>query len=476
MPVESLETDGDFPFGFWILIRQKDELIFDQEGSEFLAKRVNKSGLVIEHSNPAVDKAWRIMLWGTNTDEALPLLNQVLQKNPHDVEALFGLGYYYQQISWKDRNKLSKLALSYFQIVLQRAPLDEDISKAAKTNIDLIMLDKKWAHDRSLSKTPVTPVQKNEHVSLSDFPSQDLPTAADRENLIGESAKNFYYGVGEPVDYKKSRIAALLEMDSRSKNIENEDRDYYSAPSILMMIYANGFGVQKNIDLSIRLAKFYVGGTPSEIDERIKHIKRMNNLFHGVFDVCDDIPIDTGIRSIYLDEQKVDDYIRGMMPYDIQTKLPAQKTWSREQIDAFNNLEKVANDYFTKRIYNEIDLSGTGRGEYENDETNLLENDFLEILGLLENKKIPECSHSVILKSDFELNETYKKALKINDIPHGTITSVGIRVVQRRWIAYCDAWIKFAALRYPKVPSDSLRKVLTDVRNAQLSDLTNPLY
>jgi hypothetical protein len=311
-------------------------------------------------------------------------------------------------------------------------------------------------------------------VKFNDFPASDLPSDADRENLIGESAKNYYYGIGVPVDYVKARLAALLEMDPKIETIENEDTSYYSPPTILMMIYANGFGAKKNIDLAVRLAKNNVGGTPSEKNGRINHIEKMNNLFHGIFDVCDDIPADTGLRPIYKAVQKQDDLIREMVPFDIQSKLPDTTSWTPEQIKAFVNLENASNDYFSRRIYEEVEGVGSGsaRDEYASDETNRLESNFLEILSFLEKGKLPNYSLAVCLRSDGDLKQTYNRVLD-KSYSYDSSASICIRVVQRRWVIYQKAWVQFAALRYPKVSGNSLRKVLADNRDAELLEMLN---
>ncbi len=272
----------------------------------------------------------------------------------------------------------------------------------------------------------------------------------------------------------------MTELDSKDfQNVMAENEYFFTPSAILMMIYANGFGVHKDIELSVRLAQFNVPGTPTEIDERIKHLKRMNSFFHGVFDVCDDVLSDSGNRTICEKDHGIDNGIREMLPYDIQSKLPDEKKWTPDQIKAFNELEKAGNNYFSRRIYLELFLngigSGTARTEYSKDETNQLENHFLEILRLLENGKFPSYSQSTYSKADSALKHDYSQILKLKDFDsYDKSTPVVVRVVQRRWIAYREAWVQFAALRYPKVSSDSLRKVLTDVRDAQLLRILTP--
>lgn len=317
---------------------------------------------------------------------------------------------------------------------------------------------------------------ENEKVVLSDFPTQDQPSPSDRENLMGESAKNFYYGIGEPVDYVKARYAAMLEMDPSIPKIENEDTEHFCSPAILMMIYANGYGVQKNIDLCIRLAQLYVSGTSSELEARIKHLKNMNSFFHGIFDICDDVPPDSGYRSLCDGGRKTNDFVHEMLPFDIQKRLPDQSKWSKKQINAFKHLEDVSNDYFTRRTYYELDNSGSARSEIEEDEMNQLENNFLEVLNLLEKSQFPNYSQSEYKKSEFDLKNTYTQLLNTRNFTLGTVNLTGIRVTQRRWTAYRETWVQFAALRYPNVPGDCLRKVLTDDRDAQLLILLKPTY
>src|ERR1700738_2989397 len=98
--------------------------------------------------------------------------------------------------------------------------------------------------------------QDCEKVKLSDFPKTDFPKLIDtsyskQEELKINGSYKFYYGIGVPVDYVKARQLAFVEM---ALNKHKDASHPFAGASILMMLYANGFGVDRNLDLSIRLA------------------------------------------------------------------------------------------------------------------------------------------------------------------------------------------------------------------------------
>lgn len=46
-----------------------------------------------------------------------------------------------------------------------------------------------------------------------------------------------------------------------------------------------------------------------------------------------------------------------------------------------------------------------------------------------------------------------------------------MRAAQQLWLAYRDAWVRFAGLRYPSVPADAIKVELTTWRARQLRAL-----
>ncbi len=125
--------------------------------------------------------------------------------------------------------------------------------------------------------------QACDSVKPKDFPAKDLPTAAERVQLRGEESCKYYYGIGAPKDYVKARKLAFIEWEAA------DNYGPFEGPGIILMLYANGYGVKRNLDLCIRLACANIGGAPAEVEYRVQHLKKMKaNISKEVFDVCDD--------------------------------------------------------------------------------------------------------------------------------------------------------------------------------------------
>jgi uncharacterized protein YecT (DUF1311 family) len=56
-------------------------------------------------------------------------------------------------------------------------------------------------------------------------------------------------------------------------------------------------------------------------------------------------------------------------------------------------------------------------------------------------------------------------------LPNSTATKADVRAAQRLWLAYRDAWVRFAALRYAAIPADALTAALAARRVKQLTSL-----
>jgi TPR repeat protein len=103
-------------------------------------------------------------------------------------------------------------------------------------------------------------------VKIADFPKSDLPVRLD--TMWAKSAGiqllesyKYYYGIGVPVDFVKARYLAFIEMA-----MHPDGAGEFEGPSVLLMLYANGFGVKRDLDISIRLACANVGGAGAEVE------------------------------------------------------------------------------------------------------------------------------------------------------------------------------------------------------------------
>ena len=213
-----------------------------------------------------------------------------------------------------------------------------------------------------------------EKIKLIDFPKNDLPEIVDtslrnQEELKVNGSYKFYYGIGVPVDYVRARHLAFTEM---TLNTEDES-DPFTGASILMLPYANGFGVNQDLDISTRLACANVGFAEAEIEGRIEHLKKLKSgELKGVFDLCDDITSGymmgfcSGVHSELNNIRRqamIDSVIKG---------------WPEKEKKEYASLRKVASDFFEKKVMSEVDMSGTARAAEEIGEKESLEDDFKE--------------------------------------------------------------------------------------------------
>jgi uncharacterized protein YecT (DUF1311 family) len=93
------------------------------------------------------------------------------------------------------------------------------------------------------------------------------------------------------------------------------------------------------------------------------------------------------------------------------------------------------------------------------------------LLELLQNRvPLPEPD---IATADAALNDLYQKVLASSpttctNAKPGCVSQASFRNTQRAWIRYRDAWITFATLRWPSVPTEVWQTYLTRQRNQQI--------
>jgi len=300
-------------------------------------------------------------------------------------------------------------------------------------------------------------------VTLADFPKKDLPTAADRQHLKKEASHIYYYGIGVPVKYTKVRQLAFLELE-RSGAQENT----FEACSVLIMLYANGLGVSRNLDLCIRMACANIGGAGAEVEGRVQHLKDLKaSGSKERFDICDDIT--SGYMSGWCTSLHSE-------LGDIDRKANLKKlikSWSQKDQAAYTRLAKIAGSFINARVLGEVDMSGTARAAMENEESDAQENNFFAKLEQADSCSFPSYTTEDFIKADKELNRIYGKIMKDKDFHFGTVTQKDIRSTQLEWIKYKDALVIFGATKCPQTTESSLKTLLTNERIAELKDFTD---
>lgn len=296
-------------------------------------------------------------------------------------------------------------------------------------------------------------------VDATEFPQADKPLTADYDSLRGCASKKFYYGIGEPVDFAKARKCAFLELE---RNAQLVFGDY----AMLMMIYANGHGVKKDIDLAKRIALCHVGGSEFEITARQAHLERLKTSKEtSNFDICNDITsgVMMGFCSSINEEQAAAKRKK-------ELDLIVSKWPQKHQIE-FQKLYVKANSFFDMRSMEEIDKSGSARAQDITEDQAQQKSQFHKAIKDFENSKYPPFTADDLKKLDQDLSTLYQIVMSKRDSSRADVAKVGIRKVQREWFSYRDAWVGFARLHYPRLPVDSLRAWLTTQRMDQLKDV-----
>jgi uncharacterized protein YecT (DUF1311 family) len=288
----------------------------------------------------------------------------------------------------------------------------------------------------------------------AQFPPRDLPSAAARAEVEPGDARRFYYGIGTRVDYVRARHAAFVERD-------RGDTLVIGGSAILMMLYANGQGVKRDLDLAIKLA-CAVGDAPAEIEGRVMRLQGMKSgggTTH--FDLCDDIT--SGFMMGHCRALKEEREGKGR-EHELEALLAK---WPAEDREAFDALKSAFDRFVEMRTSNEIDLSGTDRAAAIVEAEATMKQSLLQTLKRAEQGKLSTRDAHDYSKADAELNSAYQRALA-SDFADSTVSAAGIKATEKAWIRYRDAWVALGARRYPSVPGDAWKTWLTRERIEQL--------
>lgn len=296
---------------------------------------------------------------------------------------------------------------------------------------------------------------KTESLAL---PTQDLPSEADKINLKNCSSRNLYYGISVPEDHTAARKCAIMELNS--KNTE-----FVGGASILMMIYANGEGVKRNLDIAKKMA-CEMWSAPYELALRINHLSSPEP---EPIDMCDHIT--SGVMAGFCATISSD-----MHEEAASSKLKEiVEKWPAEHQKMFRRLNTSATKYFESHASKEIDMSGTMRGAFYINEKDYMLNEFRKLIYDFENNKKLSYIKANVPEFDKDLNDTYHKVIhrKFDEI--SGVSKNGIKETELLWIKYRDDWVKFLALHYPTVDTEIIKTKLTIERTEILENIPTPI-
>jgi uncharacterized protein YecT (DUF1311 family) len=287
-------------------------------------------------------------------------------------------------------------------------------------------------------------------------PAADRPTPAQLAALKDCDSSEAYYGIQGPRDLDRARSCAFAEM-ARGEN------DGPVGAGVLMMLYANGEVVKRNLPYAIRMA-CTVGGAPFEVDARIKALKaRMAETGEPdtPFDYCDDITSGYASSQCAMIVSRRRDADRAARVADLgQAWTPAQKA-------AFKAVTDTERAYIDAMVQGEVDLSGTMRGVFAAEAEGQVKDYNLDLLESLASNTMTDPVDGAYAAEDARLNAVWKTLMAQSFEDAGTVTKGGVRATQRAWLKHRDAWAAFA-ISYRTLRKDQVLAEVTRERTRLL--------
>jgi hypothetical protein len=279
-----------------------------------------------------------------------------------------------------------------------------------------------WATRLAYAANETNPQCKEYNVPR--IPMKDEPSDSERTAFETCDAEALYYAIGVKQDFERARKCAIVQRTSGNGPV-------MGGSGILMMIYANGKGVLRNLDLALSLA-CEIGDEVTDLDLRTKHLNSLRTRKKEI-DLCDDITSGLMYGICRNHNERIVAAFR-----DARKRKAVAKLFSEELV----TLEEKAQSYFESHTEDEVDHTGTERRVFEVAARAALEETYVADLEKLSRRQPPSRRPVEFAKAEAELDRVYKKVLEGPFSESvGAIYANGIRKTQQLWMAYRDAWI-----------------------------------
>ncbi|HVQ07310.1 MAG TPA: lysozyme inhibitor LprI family protein [Allosphingosinicella sp.] len=293
------------------------------------------------------------------------------------------------------------------------------------------------------------------------------PSAADRPDaqaaaaLRGCDAEALYYGIGVRRDPARARACAFTQAPGHPA------LEPFAGRAMLMTIYANGTGARRDLDIAIHLACGIAGLAPAEYDARVNHLARLRGAARSgpAFHYCDDIRggLAEGLCSAHraaLARPQREAALRALIA-----------RWTPEERQAFEPLRRAFEEFVAASAAGDL-ASASLRGRLEQG----LRDQFADMLQRMSDGRAPRFTAGQFGTEDLQLNQAYRARLEDErqyDAPGISVAS--LQNAQRAWLRYRDAFLAFAAVKYPSVRRESLAAWITRNRSEIIPGLNSSL-
>ncbi|MGZ4828641.1 MAG: hypothetical protein ACXV78_03285 [Candidatus Angelobacter sp.] len=308
----------------------------------------------------------------------------------------------------------------------------------------------------AFSQSTITdPGAKQMCASVKDveLPAADRPTPAEEKALASCTSVDAYFGFGQPADPVKARKCAYAEIDRGAKIP-------LGGKAILMMVYANGNGANRNFDAALKLA-CSIGGEPGDDAGRVYQLDRLKkqNWAGNNFSVCDH----SSGREMYEQCANLSERFDKIERDQKFNELIAG--WKPAEKKAFHTFMEEANRFYEIQAKNGVNLEGT----FEVQEEIFFKRNLLSSLEALERGELPNYSAEEFQRAEAAVKAAYVRTQNGTDARWGTLTRESVRKSQDEWQRYRAAWISFGRQKYPSVTQQSWKAWLDTDRTVMLS-------
>ena len=285
-----------------------------------------------------------------------------------------------------------------------------------------------------------------------------------QEQLDHCDVAHFYYGFDAAPDDAAALRCALHQRAHPSPGMA----DIFAGPGVLSMLYANGRGVVRNIDLAERFVCENPWTAQAELELRLEQLEtlRLETGAARPFDLCDTATSGLSAGFCAGKQARFDDARRAR-------ELAAIKSaWTPAARQAFVALQ-AAYAAFADTRFHEIERSGTARNMLVIEDQQLQQEQLLINLRNFARSDLPLAGAADAGAAEREMARSLDRiqAAFAAGKDFGTIKLDGIQQTQAAWLKAREVWLDFAAVAWPGLNQDRLRTRLTRQRLHQLQSL-----
>jgi len=275
-----------------------------------------------------------------------------------------------------------------------------------------------------------------------------------------------YYGIGRDKSFVAARECALVER----AQMADKDVSLFSGPGILSMVYANGEGMPRNLDLARRFVCENKEASTAEMEARLALLDKIAAApaQDAHFSLC--TTASSGVSWGWCTNLQLrqNDEKRSLELGAIYEKL------SPEGVEAFKKLQNAEGVYEAARMDKEVDKNGLAQWAWMLQEQDRIRAQFVADLKLF---ATPDYSQPFTLATvDAVLAKDYAnlRANSASLFRGTTLTLAGVDETQAAWQRYRDAWQAYESVVNPSVSSEAVATQLSRERVTQLRKLSTP--